>query len=143
MLPNIYIKDKLFIQIFGETSCCIASSLLFQVYSHINQSRKFFHPNSRRSREFLLAKTMMVVVLGMNHENIQAVFRNIFSYKNIKLPKNSYSCFSLSLPHSQLPPSGAGADRSDQAEDSGVLLRGKQTINGQTSDICSFQEEII
>ena len=34
-----------------------------QIYSHMSESRRFFHPSSPRSREFQLARMMMILVL--------------------------------------------------------------------------------
>ena len=42
---------------------CKKLETLFQIYSHMEQSRKFFHPASKRRREFQLARMMMVLVV--------------------------------------------------------------------------------
>ena len=37
--------------------------LYFQMYCHMSEAQKFFQPGSKRTKEFLLAKTMLVMVL--------------------------------------------------------------------------------
>ena len=61
------------------------NNIVFQVYSHIKQSRKFFPPNSRRSREFLMAKTMMVVVLGTFIQHFNKIKWLVFERENYRI----------------------------------------------------------
>ena len=46
-----------------ETFVVESNDEILQIYSHIKETRRFFHPGSKRIKEFLLAKTMMAVVL--------------------------------------------------------------------------------
>ena len=37
--------------------------MILQIYAHMSESQKYFRPGSKRTKEFLLANTMMVLVM--------------------------------------------------------------------------------
>ena len=58
-IPNF---DKTFGRWRSVTSP-ITKSTYFQIYAQMSEAKRFYRPGSKRTKEFLLAKTMMVLVL--------------------------------------------------------------------------------
>jgi len=95
-----YVKFLLFFQAFhpltttGLVPLLILSVMNYKIYSQMSEAKKFFRPESKRTKDFMLAKIMMALVMVFLILNTPRIILGVYEVTQLKIVEK---CFKNNL----------------------------------------------